>query len=120
MPEYDAVVVIDYGHGLLDRYAVDTICRKSRFLAVNAQSNAGNQGYHTISKYPRADYVTLAENEARLDARDRELIERVYLLGETYEEASRASGVALGTLKRRLREGLGLLRRRLEGAGDPK
>jgi RNA polymerase sigma-70 factor (ECF subfamily) len=54
-----------------------------------------------------------------LDARDRELIERVYLRGETYEEASLASGVALGTLKRRLREGLGSLRRRLEGAGDP-
>lgn len=51
-----------------------------------------------------------------LDPRDRELIERVYLRGETYEEASRASGVALGTLKRRLREGLGALKRHLEGA----
>ncbi len=54
---------------------------------------------------------------AALDARDRELIERVYLRGETYEEASRASGVALGTLKRRLREGLRSLRRQLDGPG---
>ena len=28
-------------------------------------------GYHTISRYPRADYVCLAEPELRLEARDR-------------------------------------------------
>ena len=50
---------------------------------------------------------------AGLEERDRVLIERVYLRGETYEEASRATGVPLGTLKRRLREGLTALRKRL-------
>jgi len=38
---------------------------------VNAQSNTGNLGYHTVSKYPRADYVCVAEKEMRLEARDR-------------------------------------------------
>lgn len=54
---------------------------------------------------------------ASLDERQRSLIERVYLAGETYEEASRATGIPLGTLKRRLREGLLLLREALGGAG---
>jgi bifunctional ADP-heptose synthase (sugar kinase/adenylyltransferase) len=39
---------------------------------VNTQMNAANHGYHTLSKYPRADYVCLHEGELRLDARDLE------------------------------------------------
>jgi sugar/nucleoside kinase (ribokinase family) len=56
---------------MLSREAIDILCSKARFLAVNAQSNAGNLGYHTISRYPRADYVCVAEKEIRLEARDR-------------------------------------------------
>ena len=69
--EFDLVIVADFGHGLLVQEAVDVLCRAARFLAVNTQSNAGNLGYHAISKYPRADYVCVAENEMRLEARDR-------------------------------------------------
>lgn len=68
---FDLVVVVDFGHGMLSDEAVDRLCRQAKFLAVNAQSNAGNLGYHTISRYPRADYVGMAENEIRLEARDR-------------------------------------------------
>ncbi len=71
LPRYQVVIVVDFGHGMLSREAIDILCSKARFLAVNAQSNAGNLGYHTISKYPRADYVCMAENEVRLEARDR-------------------------------------------------
>ena len=71
LSRYDVVIVVDFGHGMLSREAIDILCRKARFLTVNAQSNAGNLGYHTISKYPRADYVCMAENEVRLEARDR-------------------------------------------------
>ena len=70
--KYDVVIVVDYGHGMLSKEAIDILCSKARFLAVNAQSNAGNHGYHTISKYPRADYICVAENEIRLEARDRQ------------------------------------------------
>src|SRR5262249_42688305 len=69
--DYDVVIVFDFGHGMLSAEAIDILCQESSFLAVNTQSNAGNLGYHTISKYPRADYVCIAENEMRLDARDR-------------------------------------------------
>jgi sugar/nucleoside kinase (ribokinase family) len=82
LARYDVVIVVDFGHGMLSEAAVDLLCRDSRFLAINAQSNAGNLGYHTISRYPRADYVCIAENEMRLEARDRrsdlgEIVRRV-------------------------------------------
>jgi cytidyltransferase-like protein len=71
LADYDVVVVYDFGHGMFSPEAVAAVCGEARFLAVNTQSNAGNLGYHTISKYPRADYVCIAENEMRLDSRDR-------------------------------------------------
>lgn len=71
VPGYDVVIVVDFGHGMLTAEAIDIICQKARFLAVNVQANAGNMGYHTISRYRRADYVCMAETEIRLEARDR-------------------------------------------------
>jgi sugar/nucleoside kinase (ribokinase family) len=50
---------------------IEVLCSQSRFLAVNTQINAANNGYHTISRYPRADYVCVHEGEIRLDQRDR-------------------------------------------------
>lgn len=69
LPQYDVVVVGDYGHGLLTERAVHLICARAKFLAVNVQVNAGNRGFNLISKYPRADFVSLGEPEVRLDAR---------------------------------------------------
>ena len=71
LPLYDVVVVADYGHMMLTNRAIHILCENARFLAVNTQANAGNRGYHTISKYPRADYVCLAEVELRLEGRNR-------------------------------------------------
>lgn len=68
--QYDVVIVADYGHGLMSERAVQLVCDQARFLAVNTQANAGNKGFNTISKYPRADYVSIGEPEARLDARN--------------------------------------------------
>ncbi len=71
LPDFDLVLTLDFGHGMITPRAIKELCGKTPFLAVNAQSNAGNQGYHTISRYERADFVSLAENEVRLEARDR-------------------------------------------------
>lgn len=68
-PQFDLVLVADYGHGAMTARAVELACARSKFLAVNTQVNAGNRGFNTISKYPRADYVSLGEPEVRLDAR---------------------------------------------------
>ena len=73
LPKYDLVVVADYGHGMLSGNAIDSLCNRSRFLAVNTQSNAGNHGFNMISKYPRADYVCLAQREVALETRNQQL-----------------------------------------------
>ncbi len=72
LPEYDVVIVADYGHGLLSPSAIKCLCKNSKFLAVNTQSNAGNRGFNSISRYPLADYVCLADHEIRMETRMRE------------------------------------------------
>lgn len=71
LPDFDIVIVADYGHGMMAPEVVDLLCDKARFLAVNTQVNAGNGGFNTISKYRRADFVCISEAEIRLDARTR-------------------------------------------------
>jgi len=72
LPEYDLVVVADYGHGLMTDRVIARICDRARFLAVNTQTNAGNFGYHVVSKYRRADFAAIAEPELRLQHRNHE------------------------------------------------
>jgi rfaE bifunctional protein nucleotidyltransferase chain/domain len=72
LAEYDLVLALDYGHGMLDKNAVNLLTTKAPFLAVNTQVNAHNRGFNTISKYPRADYICISENEIRLDCRTRQ------------------------------------------------
>lgn len=71
LPEFDVVLASDFGHGFITEPAREILSQKSRFLAINTQSNAGNLGYHVVSKYARADYISIAENELRLESRDR-------------------------------------------------
>jgi bifunctional ADP-heptose synthase (sugar kinase/adenylyltransferase) len=72
VPQYDVVLVADYGHGVMSERAVELVCARSKFLAVNTQVNAGNRGFNTISKYPRANYICISENELRQDCRTRQ------------------------------------------------
>jgi rfaE bifunctional protein kinase chain/domain len=72
LPGYDLVIALDYGHGMLDAAAVNTLANRAQFLAVNTQINAHNRGFNTISKYPRADYICVSENELRQDCRTRQ------------------------------------------------
>jgi rfaE bifunctional protein nucleotidyltransferase chain/domain len=70
LPEYDLVIVADYGHGFLNRDLIRMLASESRFLAVNVQTNSANLGYNLITKYPRADYVCIDEPEVRLATHD--------------------------------------------------
>ena len=47
------------------------MCKKSRFLALNAQANASNIGYHSIQKYRGVDCVVMNETELRHELRDK-------------------------------------------------
>ena len=71
LPHYDAVVVTDYGHGMLTPEIIELLCGSDRFLAVNTQTNAANQGFNSPSKYARADFLCLSEKELRLEVRNR-------------------------------------------------
>ncbi len=71
VPQYDMVLVSDFGHGFIDEKIVEVLCRKARFLAVNTQTNAANTGYNLITKYSRADYICIDEPEMRYAALDK-------------------------------------------------
>jgi rfaE bifunctional protein nucleotidyltransferase chain/domain len=73
LADYDAVIVNDFGHGMLRDDTLNLLAEKSRFLGVNAQSNSANLGYNFITKYPRADYLCIDSAEAHLAAGDKHL-----------------------------------------------
>ncbi len=68
----DMVIVLDFGHGLINEDTI-RILEKARFLALNAQSNAGNIGYNLITKYRRANFICIDAMEARLAAGDKHI-----------------------------------------------
>lgn len=68
---YDLVVVTDFGHGMLTKKSIDILQSKSKFLAINAQSNSANLGYNLITKYKKSDFVCIDAPEARLSMSDR-------------------------------------------------
>ena len=69
--EHDVVIVSDYGHGLITKKLAKLLCKNSKFLALNAQANASNTGYHSIQKYKGVDCVVINETELRQELRDK-------------------------------------------------
>ena len=67
----DLVIVSDYGHGLISKKSAKLICKNSKFLALNAQVNASNIGYHTIRNYNNFDVLIINEKEIRHEMRDK-------------------------------------------------
>jgi bifunctional ADP-heptose synthase (sugar kinase/adenylyltransferase) len=71
LKKFDMVLVADFGHGLITPRIVKILCRKSKFLAVNVQTNSANMGFNLITKFERADYICIDEPELRLACHDR-------------------------------------------------
>lgn len=67
--KYDNVIVADYGHGLISKKMIQLIQKKSKYLSVNVQLNSSNFGFHTVSKYSKANLFCLHEGELRQDLR---------------------------------------------------
>jgi rfaE bifunctional protein kinase chain/domain/rfaE bifunctional protein nucleotidyltransferase chain/domain len=67
----DIVIAADYGHSFFSKDLINHLDRSTKFFAVNTQANAGNRGYNTISKYKRADFLSLNGGELQLELRDR-------------------------------------------------
>ncbi len=72
---YDAVLVADFGHGLIDADTVnDRIRARTRaVVATMAQVNSSNYGYNLPIKYRGADYCSLNRTEAELCLHERNL-----------------------------------------------
>ncbi len=71
IPKFDLVIVSDYGHGFISRKTANLICNKSKYLALNAQVNAANVGYHSMRNYKNVNCVIINEKEIRHELRDK-------------------------------------------------
>ena len=71
VPNYDVVLIADFGHGLISPGIQRWLADQEVFVAVNAQTNSNNYGYNYITKYRDIDYISIDENEIRLPFGDR-------------------------------------------------
>lgn len=75
------------GRGLLlyDEKVIDTLSKAPGVVSVNTQSNAGNRGFNSISRYPRLHIVSLNGGELALELRrkDVDILNILPKLGET-------------------------------------
>ncbi len=63
----DLVVVIDFGHGLMQSQIRDYVQEKAGFLAVNCQTNSNNHGFNIINRqYRKMNCFSLDETEMLL------------------------------------------------------
>ncbi|HNS20133.1 MAG TPA: PfkB family carbohydrate kinase [Sedimentisphaerales bacterium] len=95
-PGHDLAISADFGHGAVSTSLCESLVSHSPFLAVNTQSNAGNASMHTISRYSKADYVSLTERELRLDSRDLKTDLRLLACDTARRFRSRALAVTRG------------------------
>jgi rfaE bifunctional protein kinase chain/domain/rfaE bifunctional protein nucleotidyltransferase chain/domain len=71
IPKFDLVVVSDYGHGFLSKNSAKLISKLSKYLALNAQINSSNVGYHTLKNYKNINCLIINEKEIRHEVRNR-------------------------------------------------
>jgi len=65
--DYDLIMVMDFGHGLMQDRIRELVQKKSPFLALNCQTNSYNHGFNIIDKqYYHADSFSLDESELTL------------------------------------------------------
>ena len=69
--KYDLIVVSDYGHGFISTYISNYLRKLNKFISLNAQVNASNIGYHTLSKYRKVDALIINESELRHEMRNK-------------------------------------------------
>jgi len=94
----------------LDRLRTHLASGKGERLAWEDVASRQGTSQGTLEAEARED---LRRALARIPDKTREAVTAVYVGGLTYEEAARATGIPLGTLKRYLRDGLAQLRQEL-------
>jgi rfaE bifunctional protein kinase chain/domain len=71
IPNYDLVLVSDFGHGFITTKMIPLLEEFSKILAVTTQTNAANTGFNMITKYRNMKFVCLDETETRLTMQDK-------------------------------------------------
>ena len=64
--KFDHVIINDFGHGLIDAEISKILEKKSKYLSINVQTNSANYGFNYVTKYKKANYISIDEPEARL------------------------------------------------------
>ena len=72
--DYDVVLVMDFGHGVMENAVRTFVQEKAKFLAINCQTNSNNHGFNIINRrYYRANVFTLDQTEINLAVGNRHL-----------------------------------------------
>lgn len=67
MKNCDAVLLADFGHGLMQKKVREVVQEESPFLVLNCQTNSNNHGFNIITRqYSRADAFSLDNQEMML------------------------------------------------------
>ena len=100
---YDLIMVMDFGHGLLEDLVRVYLQEKARFLSVNCQTNSNNHGFNILTRrYRRADCFTLDQTEINLAVGRRdldygsELSQLALRLGSRYAWLTRGASETIG------------------------
>ena len=71
LTKFDVIIISDYGHGFISNKTAKNISSTKKFIALNAQVNASNIGYHTLQKYNNVDALIINETELRHEMRNK-------------------------------------------------
>ena len=101
--DYDLVLVMDFGHGVMEDLVRDYVQEKAPFLSLNCQTNSNNHGFNILNRrYHRANVFTLDQTEINLAVGRRqldygkELTALANQLGSRYAWLTRGSTETLG------------------------
>lgn len=71
LPEFDLVLIGDFGHSLITKKIIRLLEAKSNYITINVQSNSANLGFNFVTKYKSPNFVTLDEPELQYAVSDR-------------------------------------------------
>ncbi len=89
--KFDLVIISDYGHGFISNRIASKICSKNKFIALNAQVNASNIGYHTLQKYKNINATIINETELRHEMRNKN--DDIYILSKQLKKRLKTSNL---------------------------
>ncbi|MCS3922221.1 bifunctional ADP-heptose synthase (sugar kinase/adenylyltransferase) [Methanococcus voltae PS] len=62
----DVILVNDFGHGMITENIIQYLEGCKKYLAINVQTNSGNYGFNPITKFSKADFLSLNTLELRI------------------------------------------------------